>query len=143
MRGRSTTTLGVGLHCRVTPGTVVSPDLRIAQFYHMAWSAKEGAPTGIQSLAQTSDGYLWMGTFAGLFRFDGVRFERIDALRTQPLPSTNVYTIWAPPAGGLWVGYAFGGASFIDNGTITNYRDARLFGPQEVAIYRTSRPNDS
>jgi signal transduction histidine kinase len=103
------------------PAYALSPDLRIAQFYHTAWSAKEGAPTGIQSLAQSTDGYLWMGTFAGLFRFDGVHFERIDTVHNQPLPSTNVYTVWAPASGGLWVGYAFGGASFISHGRITNY----------------------
>jgi signal transduction histidine kinase len=103
------------------PAYALSPDFKIAQFYHTAWTAKEGAPTGIVSLAQTSDGYLWMGTPAGLFRFDGVHFERIDAVHQEPLPSSNVYTLWAPPSGGLWVGYAFGGASFISNGRITNY----------------------
>jgi len=36
-------------------------------------------------------------------------------------PSSNVYTLWASPFGGLWVGYAFGGASFINDGRITNY----------------------
>jgi signal transduction histidine kinase len=103
------------------PAYALSPDLKISQFYHTAWSAKEGAPTGIQSLAQTSDGYLWMGTYAGLFRFDGVHFERIDAIGGQRLPSSNVHYLWSPPSGGLWVGYSFGGVSFINNGRITNY----------------------
>jgi signal transduction histidine kinase len=97
------------------------PDLRIAQFYHTAWTVKEGAPTNIYSLAQTSDGYLWMGGPAGLFRFDGARFERIDAVHQHPLPSANVHVLWAPPSGGLWVGYSFGGASFISSARITNY----------------------
>jgi signal transduction histidine kinase len=99
----------------------LSPDLRITQFYHSAWSAKEGAPTGIEALAQTRDGYLWIATSAGLFRFDGVRFERIDDIYGRRLPSSNLFTLWAPPSGGLWIGYMFGGVSFISNGRITNY----------------------
>jgi ligand-binding sensor domain-containing protein len=63
-----------------SPACALSPDLRIKQFYHTAWTAKDGAPTGIQSVAQTRDGYLWIASEAGLFRFDGVRFERIDTI---------------------------------------------------------------
>lgn len=99
----------------------LSPDLHITQLYHTAWTAKDGAPTGVESLAQTSDGYLWIAGAAGLFRFDGVRFERIDSVRRQRLPSSNVMTLFAPRTGGLWVGYRFGGASFIRDGKVTNY----------------------
>jgi signal transduction histidine kinase len=96
-------------------------DLRIAQFYHTAWTTKEGAPSNILSLAQTRDGYLWIGSASGLIRFDGVRFERIDRIHGRPLLSSFVYSLWAPPSGGLWVGYSFGGVSFISNGSLTNY----------------------
>jgi hypothetical protein len=58
----------------------LSPDLRISQLYHAAWTVKDGAPTGVEALAQTRDGYLWIAASAGLFRFDGVRFERIDGV---------------------------------------------------------------
>lgn len=99
----------------------LSPDLRITQLYHTAWTAKDGAPTGVESLAQTSDGYLWIAGAAGLFRFDGVRFERIDSIAGQQLPSTNVMSLLAPRTGGLWAGYRFGGASFIKGNKVTNY----------------------
>jgi signal transduction histidine kinase/ligand-binding sensor domain-containing protein len=104
-----------------SPACALSPDLRIKQFYHTAWTVKEGAPTGIQALAQTKDGYLWIASQAGLFRFDGVRFERIDDIGGQQLLSSSVYSLWAPSSGGVWISYAFGGVSFINNGRITNY----------------------
>jgi signal transduction histidine kinase/ligand-binding sensor domain-containing protein len=99
----------------------LSPDLRLTQFYHTAWTSKDGAPTNVESLAQTSDGYLWMGAAGGLFRFDGVRFERIDSIGGQRLLSNDVYTLFARPGGGLWIGYRFGGASLVHDGKVTNY----------------------
>jgi len=72
-------------------------------------------------MAQTRDGYLWMGNAAGLFRFDGVGFERIEKSNHARLLSNNVYLLWAAPMGGLWIGYGFGGASYMKDGHITNY----------------------
>jgi ligand-binding sensor domain-containing protein len=62
----------------------------------------------MSSLAQTTDGFLWLGGPSGLFRFDGTRFERFHALSGDQLLSTDVYAVSAVPSGGLWVGYAFG-----------------------------------
>ena len=74
-----------------SPACALSPDLRIKQFYHTAWTAKEAAPTDIEDLAQTRDGYLWIASTAGLFRFDGVRFERIDDVGSQVMGEIEEY----------------------------------------------------
>jgi hypothetical protein len=52
----------------------LDPQRAITQFVHTSWTDKDGAPSNIRALAQTQDGYLWIGTTDGLFRFDGVRF---------------------------------------------------------------------
>jgi signal transduction histidine kinase/ligand-binding sensor domain-containing protein len=88
---------------------------------HESWTFKDGAPEGVSALAQTADGFLWLGAPAGLVRFDGVRFEPFRSPFGDQLLSTYVFALFAPPTGGLWVGYAFGGFSFIKNGRVTNF----------------------
>jgi len=88
---------------------------------HSFWGLRDGAPVDITALAQMSDGYLWVGAVSGLYRFDGMRFERYRPLSGPDLPSTNVRGLFAPPTGGLWIGYRFGGFSFLDRGRLTNY----------------------
>ncbi|HET9713324.1 MAG TPA: two-component regulator propeller domain-containing protein, partial [Pyrinomonadaceae bacterium] len=88
---------------------------------HDSWTFKEGAPTNVEALAQTSDGFLWLGTAGGLFRFDGVRFEAFNSPLGDRLLSNGVRSLLAPVSGGLWVGYLFGGFSFINNGRVKNY----------------------
>ena len=72
-------------------------------------------------MAQTTDGYLWLGTATGLFRFDGIRFQAYKPQSGQAFPQRNVVSLFAVPDGGLWVGYWYGGVSFIKNGTVTDY----------------------
>lgn len=91
------------------------------QVMSQSWSVQQGAPDDIRAIAQTTDGFLWLGNAGGLFRFDGTHFERFHPPSGDQLPSTDVYTLLAPPTGGLWVGYMFGGFSFVNNGRVTNY----------------------
>jgi signal transduction histidine kinase/ligand-binding sensor domain-containing protein len=97
----------------------LATDLQVG---HDFWGFKEGAPDDVFALAQTSDGLLWLGTASGLFRFDGTRFELFHSSFGDQLLSTNVYALFAPPSGGLWIGYAIGGFSFLKDGKLTNYR---------------------
>jgi ligand-binding sensor domain-containing protein len=45
-----------------------------ADYNHSIWTASDGAPVQVTRMAQTPDGWLWLGTPNGLYRFDGVHF---------------------------------------------------------------------
>src|SRR5437016_3395874 len=62
-------------------------DRSIVQFHHRAWGVNEGAPTEITALAQTENGYLWIGSPRGLCRFDGVKCEEYKPQPGVGLPS--------------------------------------------------------
>jgi ligand-binding sensor domain-containing protein len=84
------------------PAFSLDRDRSINQFYYTFWSEKQGAPSQINALAQTKDGYLWIGSERGLFRFDGVRFEEYKPQPGVELPSYSIYALMATPDGGLW-----------------------------------------
>jgi PAS domain S-box-containing protein len=88
---------------------------------HNSWTFNQGTPADVSCLAQTNDGFLWLGGHNGLFRFDGTRFEPFRSPFGDRLLSTNLHSLFGPPSGGLWVGYQFGGFSFLNNGRVTNY----------------------
>jgi len=95
----------------------LSPDLTIKELHHTAWGPSQGAPLGGGvALAQTNDGYLWMAGPSGLFRFDGIAFERVELPHDPRLSSLGLCSAFAPHGGGLWVGFTFGGAAFLKDG---------------------------
>ena len=98
----------------------LDPTRTIAEFHHTSWSIEDGVPADIWSIAQTPDGYLWLGSVNGLYRFDGVRAERIA---TDLLPSPSIHALAATPSGGLWIGYErpVGVISLLQDGAVTNF----------------------
>jgi len=54
---------------------VCAQDQTISQMLHTSWTGRDGAPQGIFAIAQTPDGILWIDSFAGLFTFDGAKFD--------------------------------------------------------------------
>ncbi|SEQ51099.1 sensor histidine kinase [Sphingobium sp. YR768] len=99
-------------------GRAQGPAQSLSQMRHTGWSLKDGAPGNIRALAQGKDGFLWLGSSTGLYRFDGIRFDRILPDRDDPRRSLQVTALLAARNGDIWVGYDFGG--------IAVYRDGRL-----------------
>jgi PAS domain S-box-containing protein len=68
------------------------------------WQVEEGLPeNSATEIVQDQDGYLWFGTFRGLVRFDGVRFEVFEPGNTPELPSSSVVNLHLDRSGRLWV----------------------------------------
>lgn len=88
-------------------------DSEVQDYTRTEWTAVNGAPVGIASMAQTADGWLWFGTADGLYRFDGIRFTR------YPLPSRlgfirdRINQVSAAPNGDLYISYYAEGLSVL------------------------------
>ncbi len=83
---------------------------------HRRWTASDEGPSAVGALAQTADGYLWLGTHDSLYRFDGFEFEKFVPADGEPL---GVVSALLSTTEGLWVGFRAGGARLISaNGMI-------------------------
>jgi len=103
------------------PAPAAGAGRSLAQLEHTAWTPRNGAPENVTALAQTADGWLWLGTSQGLYRFDGKRFEQVGPGLAQRFPDNDVYTLQADPAGGLWIGWRIGGISYLRDGVVRNW----------------------
>ncbi len=84
-------------------------------FHHDRWGMEDGLPDNrITGIAQSADGYLWLGTGEGLVRFDGVRFTRRN--RSDSVATPLFQPLLADHLGRLWVTTAGGGLAFYTGG---------------------------
>jgi len=113
--------LAVMLGC-CTCAFALDHSLDISQYAHTAWRVRDGFAKGfIYAIAQTPDGYLWLGTEFGLLRFDGVRAVAWTPPKGQ-LPSNNIPTLLVTHDGTFWIGTTKGLASWKD-GKLTTYSE--------------------
>lgn len=74
-------------------------------FKHSSWTPEQGAPSNVVGIAQTRDGYLWLASAEGVFRFDGLSFEQIASPSDVRFRSAIPTSIFVDRAGRTWVGY--------------------------------------
>ncbi|QJD88881.1 hypothetical protein HH213_01410 [Duganella dendranthematis] len=89
------------------PAAALDARIPLSDLNHAAWTDKDGVPQNSQGMAQTRDGWLWIGSKDGLYRFDGVRFER------YPLANNQINYLRALPNGDLLLGYLFDGVGVL------------------------------
>src|SRR6266566_135956 len=80
------------------------------------WTTDNGLPQNrISCLKQTRDGYLWLGTWFGLARFDGVRFTVFDKFNTPELVNDAINALAEDTDGMLWIATSDGLVSYRDH----------------------------
>jgi ligand-binding sensor domain-containing protein len=83
------------------------------------WQTDDGLPQNmVTSAVQTHDGFLWFGTYSGLARFDGERFQVFDSANTPTLRDRRISSLFEDSQGALWIGQ--------ESGTIDQYREGRF-----------------
>lgn len=82
-------------------------------FSAVLYDNRNGLPVAsVNDIAQTEDGFLWIGSYAGLIRYDGRTFERIDS--TGGL--TSAKCLFVDSRGRLWAGTNDNGAALVEHG---------------------------
>src|ERR1051326_7571012 len=111
------------------------------KYLHSVWTTENGLPqNSVTTLLQTHDGYLWVGTFGGLARFDGIKFTLFDTGNSPGLKSNRIITLFEDHAGVLWIGTEQGGLSRYFHGTFKTYTTND--GLQDNYVYSIAEDED-
>jgi ligand-binding sensor domain-containing protein/signal transduction histidine kinase len=116
----------VALLFAVTPfrtALALDPTKAITQYVHTVWRTDDGLPeNSVNRILETQDGYLWVGTQAGLARFDGMHFTVFDHTNTPSLYNDYIDDLAQDRQGTLWIATANGGVTSLSNGTFSHVR---------------------
>jgi PAS domain S-box-containing protein len=100
-----------------TPTIGLDPRKPISQYVHDVWQIDQGLPqNSVFTMVQPRDGYLWLGSEAGLTRFDGVTFTTYNSSNAPELTDTYVSTLMVDRAGVVWAGTWVGGVVRVIGG---------------------------
>lgn len=93
---------GMALCAKAQP---LQPDRQITQYTVKIWNTDSGFPqNSVNDILQTRDGFLWMATYAGLVRYDGMTFFTFSPDNTPVLGDRSIQSLYESPDGTLWIG---------------------------------------
>jgi len=96
-------------------GFALEPSTPLQNYGRQSWVMENGLPQNtVQAMAQTKDGFIWLGTEVGLVRFDGNSFQVFDRNSSPALPGNDVRCLLEAKDGALWVGTSEGLARIKD-----------------------------
>ena len=94
------------------------------QYVTRVWHTEEGLPqNSVNAMLQDHHGYIWIGTFGGLARFDGQRFTVFDSANTPGFGSDEIVSLYESRSGALWIGTVDGGLIRLQDGVATTYTE--------------------
>jgi ligand-binding sensor domain-containing protein/signal transduction histidine kinase len=100
----------------------LDPGKALTQYGLDTWTTDDDLPqNSVTALLQTRDGYLWLGTYGGLARFDGVRFVVYDSGNTESLHNNGIQALCERRDGSLWIGTNGGGLTQYHDGEFSSY----------------------
>lgn len=104
------------------PAAGLDPTRRADQYLIDTWDGSKllNAKT-VSAIEQTRDGYLWLGTNAGLLRFDGFDFELFEPANTPAFQAAQVRALLEGQDGSLWIGVYGGGVVQLRNGRFKSF----------------------
>lgn len=111
------------LFALISDGQVAAldPSKAITQYGQSNWQEDNGLPeNSVSAIAQTTNGYLWLGTWEGLIRFDGVRFTSL-ADKSGKAKCREIQSLLASKDGALWIGTFADGVVRYHNDQFTAY----------------------
>ena len=96
------------------------------------WTTDDGLPgSSVMNVIQSHDGYLWVGTYSGLARFDGVHFTVFDGGNAPEMPSPHVTCLFEDAEGAIWIGH--------QTGELTRYQDGKFRAVPVKAAWHAGR----
>ena len=122
----------------IQPASALNPRRALTQYTRTVWTQEHGLPQDtVRAIAQTKDGYLWLGTDEGLAQFDGYDFVVFNK-ENGALPSNSVGALWAAKDGSLWIG-TLGGLTRYRNGKFTTFTKKDGLSDRRSAPSRKTR----
>lgn len=87
------------------------------------WETEDGLPNNnVAGIAESADGYLWLNTWSGVARFDGLRFTTFFKDLIPGLEKSGLQTILGESGGDLWLGLEEGALGRMRNGRVEIFR---------------------
>jgi len=118
----------------------LDPDRSQSQYNYDNWGSDKGVTGDVHAITQTSDGYLWIGTEAGLFRFDGLTFRSVTDQGPSPVSIVHVMGLAVNAQGNLMVRLPERNLLRYSDGKFENALN--LLVPRELAVTAMCRGKD-
>ena len=124
-------------------GLVTFPPTCVADvaedYFTDVWTSENGLPdSSVTAIAQTPDGYLWIGTYNGLVRFDGVRFVAFDPANTPELTHARIRKLFVDSRGTLWINTYDGSLTTLRHATFALERRNTRSSEAEMTLVSSS-----
>jgi signal transduction histidine kinase/ligand-binding sensor domain-containing protein len=111
------------------------PVFAAQDYFVRSWQVEDGLPqNSVTAVVQTRDGYLWLGTYSGLARFDGVRFTIFDENNCPQMHDSRVTSLFEADDGTLWIGH--------ESGEVTSFRNGRFQSANYHAAWNGGKISD-